>query len=72
MYMYVYRKTHPAPNMTKELAIHNELTRMSWLQSSTTALNVKVTQTKNRKTNFKTYTTRTIIFGTHTCRYSQM
>ena len=37
--------THPATSITKELAIHNELTRMSWLQSSTTALNAKVTQT---------------------------
>jgi hypothetical protein len=37
--------THPATSITKELAIHNELTRISWLQSFTTALNVKVTQT---------------------------
>ena len=37
--------THPATSITKELAMHNELTRISWLQSSTTALNAKVTQT---------------------------
>jgi hypothetical protein len=37
--------THPATSITKELAIHNELTRMSWLQSPTTDLNAKVTQT---------------------------